>query len=58
MLTPNGLVGDLDCDGVVGPSDLAIFLGAWGREGTRADLDGSGIVDGQDLGLLLAEWSS
>ncbi len=58
VLTPNGVPGDLDCDGVVGPADLAILLGAWGREGTRADLDGSGIVDGEDLGVLLAAWGS
>jgi hypothetical protein len=58
LMTPNGQIGDLDCDGLVGPADLATFLGAWGQEGTRADWDGSGIVDGADLGLLLAAWSS
>lgn len=47
---------DLDCDGVVGPSDLAILLGGWGGTGP-ANLDGVGTVDAADLALLLGAWS-
>lgn len=45
---------DLDCDGFVGPNDLAILLGGWG--GSSADLDGDGIVGPSDLALLLGAW--
>lgn len=46
---------DLDNDGTVGPSDLAVLLNAWGGSGA-GDLNGSGTVDGQDLPILLAAW--
>lgn len=49
--------GDLDQNGVVDGSDLALLLSAWGPcSGCRADLDGSGAVDGADLAILLANW--
>ena len=48
---------DLDGDGAVGASDLAILLGAWGSAGS-ADLDGSGMVDPADLALLLGAWGA
>jgi hypothetical protein len=49
-----GLLGDLDGDGYVGPSDAALLLldfGACG--GCPSDLDGSGEVDLGDLSFLL-----
>ncbi len=49
-------IGDLDGDGGVGGSDLAILLGAWGSFGGAADLNGDGIVDAADLALLLGAW--
>ncbi len=48
--------GDLNGDGVVGPADLAILLGAWGTPGP-GDLNGDGVVGPQDLALLLGNWS-
>jgi hypothetical protein len=46
---------DLDGNGSVGGSDLAVLLGAWGGTGS-ADLDGNGVVDGADLAQLLGSW--
>ena len=49
---------DLDGDGTVGGSDLAILLGAWGPcAGCPADLDGDGIVSATDLARLLGAWT-
>jgi hypothetical protein len=53
--TPPKLPADLDGDGVVGASDLAILLGAWGGKGP-ADLDGDGVVGASDLAILLGAW--
>ena len=59
-LTPI-LAEDLDGDGSVGPTDLAVLLSAWdskwGSKGGDADLDGDGIVGATDLARLLAAWS-
>jgi hydroxyacylglutathione hydrolase len=49
-------VGDLDDDGTVNSSDLAILLGAWDTEGASADLNSDGTVDAEDLATLLANW--
>ncbi len=50
---------DLDGDGSVGGSDLAIMLSAWGScGGCPADLDGDGSVGGGDLAILLASWGN
>ncbi|MDZ4753419.1 MAG: dockerin type I domain-containing protein [Phycisphaerae bacterium] len=52
------IVGDLDGDGLVNATDLAILLGAWGStKGSPADLDGNGAVDAADLAVLLGAWS-
>ncbi len=51
-----GPVGDLDCDGTVGASDLALLLGGWGP-GESGDLDGDGSVGPGDLAILLGNWS-
>ena len=47
---------DLDHDQVVGASDLAILLGAWGTAG--ADLDGDGMTAASDLALVLGAWGA
>lgn len=54
---PQSVVGDMDGDGLVGPSDLAMLLAAWGPcGGCVADLTGDGVVDGADLLVMLAHW--
>ena len=49
---------DLDGDGTVGASDLAILLGTWGPVPTPdpPDFDGDGDVDAFDLAILLGNW--
>lgn len=42
---------DLDDDGVVGGSDLAMLLSGWGT--TTGDVDGDGTTDARDLSFLL-----
>jgi len=55
---------DLDDDGVVGLSDLAVILAAYGTTQEdpayvqRADLDGNGVVDLADLATLLAAYGT
>lgn len=51
---PSCAPADLDCDGIVGPADLAILLGAWGT--AKADLDGDGVAGPSDLAILLGAW--
>jgi hypothetical protein len=48
---------DLDCDGFVGSTDLAMLLAAWGGRDLPQDLNGDRRVDGGDLVVLLANWS-
>jgi hypothetical protein len=48
---------DLDQNGAVGSSDLAILLNQWGIAGS-ADINGSGVVDAADLGSMLAAWGA
>lgn len=48
--------GDLNGDGAVNASDLALLLGAWG--GTSADLNADGTVNASDLALLLGNWGA
>ncbi|MSR17809.1 MAG: hypothetical protein EXS00_01360 [Phycisphaerales bacterium] len=54
---PSGGSGcpDLDSDGLVAGSDLAVLLSHWGSTGA-GDLDCSGVVDGSDLATLLGGW--
>jgi Metallo-peptidase family M12 len=47
---------DLNGDGTVDATDLAILLGAWGTP--AADLDGDGTTSGPDLAILLGAWSA
>jgi formylglycine-generating enzyme required for sulfatase activity len=50
---------DLDGDGVVVASDLAILLGAWGPcNDCEADFDANDLVDGADLATLLGLWGA
>lgn len=49
-------VADLDGDGIVGNSDLAICLGAWGTADPLADLNQDGVVDLADISILLGAW--
>lgn len=49
---------DVNGDGVVDGTDLALVLSAWGSTAPgAADLNGDGVVDGTDLALLLSSWS-
>jgi hypothetical protein len=47
---------DLDGDGTVGGSDLAILLGGWG--GPAADLTGDRTTNASDLAVLLGAWGA
>jgi len=51
---------DLDGDGVVGASDLALLIGGWGAcpaEGPcPGDLDGDGMVGASDLARVIGAW--
>lgn len=53
---PEGCIGDLDGDGMIGVSDLSILLSNLGLPGGPADgdLDGNGTVGLEDLSLILA----
>lgn len=57
MTQPSAVLGDLDGDGAVGQTDLAILLGAWGTGGA-GDLNGDGTVGSADLAILLGAWSA
>ena len=51
--------GDLDLDGVVSASDLAVLLVFWGAVNPPAgDLTGDGVINGADLSLLLSNWGT
>jgi hypothetical protein len=53
-------LGDLDSDGDVDASDLAVFIGFWGQPcwACPADMNDDGIVDASDLPFLLGGWGS
>ncbi|HUU97115.1 MAG TPA: right-handed parallel beta-helix repeat-containing protein [Phycisphaerae bacterium] len=54
---PQPCPGDLDCDRVVGHSDLGIFLRAW-HISDEGDLNCDGETDHADLGILLTYWGA
>jgi hypothetical protein len=47
---------DLNNDGSVSGSDLAVTLSAWGSDDSSADLNSDGLVNGQDLAIILSAW--
>ena len=49
---------DLNGDGLVNASDIAMLLSAWGSADPAADLDAGGSVGAADLAILLSAWSS
>ncbi|TVQ33768.1 MAG: hypothetical protein EA376_01350 [Phycisphaeraceae bacterium] len=58
-LVTTGCPADLDGDGLVGSSDLAVLLGCWGPIAGAcgpADLTGSGDIGSADLADLLGQW--
>jgi len=52
---PQGNPADLNHDGLVNASDLAILLGNWGSSGS-GDIDHDGVVGAADLAALLGAW--
>jgi hypothetical protein len=51
------VIGDLNCDETVGPSDLGELLAQWGpRPDSPADFNDDGVVGPFDLAQLLAHW--
>ncbi len=64
LLTPDSsccesCLGDIDCNGTVGTSDLLILFDDWGPcVGCASDLDCNGMVSTSDLTILLANWGS
>lgn len=60
LFTPDECVfEDINLDGRVDGTDLAILLSAWGEicVPCRVDLNGDALVDGSDLARVLAAWS-
>lgn len=53
--------GDINGDGSINASDLALVLGAWGAcapcTACAGDLNGDGIVDATDLATVLGAWT-
>jgi hypothetical protein len=47
---------DLDGNGTVNGSDLAVLLGAWGGASAVADLNADGVVNASDLAVMLGSW--
>ena len=46
----------VDGDGLIGASELAFILAAWGSTDPIANVDCMGVVDAADLSLVLAAW--
>lgn len=53
---PSNCPGDINLDGIVDASDIALLLGAWGTADQASDIDGDGIVAAADLATLLSGW--
>jgi hypothetical protein len=49
---------DLDIDGVIGASDLAILISRWNEPRGLSDVDLSGQVDAADLARLIGAWGT
>jgi len=48
---------DINNDGAVNGSDLALLLNAWATPGGAADVHRDGVVDGSDLSIVLTAWT-
>lgn len=60
-IAPDGLIcdSDLDHDGDINGTDLALVLGSWGSVGVPGfpgDANRDGIVDGEDIATVLGTW--
>ncbi|MEY4173010.1 MAG: hypothetical protein RI900_175, partial [Actinomycetota bacterium] len=56
--TPPPVVpGDINGDGRVDGTDLALLLSVWGGGDDAADLNGDGVINGNDLALVLSGWT-
>jgi len=56
-LVPAGvppIPGDLDGNGTVNGSDLALILAFWGTD--EGDITGDGTTDGADMSIVLGSW--
>ncbi|MFM1866926.1 MAG: hypothetical protein RL591_334 [Planctomycetota bacterium] len=53
-----GVPGDIDGNGTVDASDLAVVLANWGSTDAASDLNDDGTVDASDLALVLANWTA
>lgn len=49
---------DLDANGVIDGSDLALLLGAWGSVDSPFELTGDCVIDAADLAIVLGAWGS
>jgi hypothetical protein len=49
---------DIDNDGAVNGTDLALLLNAWGGTGGPMDVNRDGAIDGGDLAIVLNEWTN
>ncbi len=49
--------GGFNCDGAIGPADLAELLGRWEQADCPNDLDGDGTIGAGDLAILLGAWT-
>ncbi|MBL9120783.1 MAG: VCBS repeat-containing protein [Phycisphaerae bacterium] len=60
LTVKSGLRGDIDDDGLVGATDLALLLDEWGAidPTMRADLNADEVIDAVDLALLLSRWTA
>ncbi|RMF75711.1 MAG: hypothetical protein D6744_13125 [Planctomycetota bacterium] len=57
MGPPQPQLGDLNNDGTIGLSDLALLLADFDQVHSSADLDGSGRVDLADLAMMLSAFN-
>ncbi|MDA0802881.1 MAG: multiheme c-type cytochrome [Planctomycetota bacterium] len=53
-LDPVCTTGDINCDGVVNGTDVALVLAYWGQP--AGDTNGDGTTDGADLAAVLGNW--
>lgn len=58
VVAPATSWSDIDLNGRVGTSDLAILINRWGvpDQQDAADLNDDGVINGHDLAILLSDW--